>query len=313
MIQVCYHNNTIESIEAWKLDQLINGSQIKSFRRKSGWVVLGEDNVRRGPGVTTTGEERRLSSDEAIKLKQRVAELERELTDFALITAGLAHDCNNFMMAIQGHVELARHKLPASSELGKNFNTIELASRHAASLCKQMVTYVRKETQEALPLDLTQVVEELRLLLSAIIPKKITLDYNLAPSLAAISGDNGLLRQLLMNLTINGCEAIGQDREGAITLSTGSIEIDRGYLSQAYLGQELAPGPYVYLEIADNGCGMARQDLGKFLEPFASSKGKGRGLGLAIVARICQADRAVLTIASEAKQGTTIRISFPAL
>lgn len=311
MIQVRYHNDTTGIIESGRLEQLIDRSQIQSFLRSTGWVVLGQDKIRRAGGRTSGAERRRTDQESVATLRQRLAECERQLADLGLITAGLAHDCNNLMMAIHGNLELAQHKLPPPSPVEKNLAAIDLASRQAADLCKQMVTYVRQQGQAVTPLSLSQEVEEMRLLLQAIVHQKAQLSYRLAHPLAKVAVAGDQLRQLLVNLTLNGSDAIGSGREGTLTITTGGMAIDREYLAQAALGQEEPPGPYAFLEVADNGCGLAQEQIGQLFQPFSSTKGSDRGLGLAIVARICADHRAVVAVASQPNQGTTIRIAFP--
>jgi two-component system cell cycle sensor histidine kinase/response regulator CckA len=88
------------------------------------------------------------------------------------------------------------------------------------------------------------------------------------------------MQLLLMNLVINGAEAIG-DRPGTVTVATGRIDVDEPYLRTMLLQTQIAPGPYVFAEVQDTGIGMDEQTIAKIFDPFFTTKFTGRGLGLA--------------------------------
>jgi CheY-like chemotaxis protein len=119
------------------------------------------------------------------------------------------------------------------------------------------------------------------------------------------------MRQIIMNLVINASEAIG-DRSGAITLRTGAAHCDRAALGETYLGDELPEGLYVYVEVADNGCGMAAETRAKIFDPFFTTKFTGRGLGLAAVLGIVRGHHGAIRCTSVLGQGTTFKVLFPA-
>ena len=160
-------------------------------------------------------------------------------------------------------------------------------------------------------LNLSEVVEEMAHMLEVSISKKAILKHNFADNLPAIEADVAQVRQIIMNLITNASEAIG-DRSGVISISTGAMECDRAYLSETYLDEELAEGLYVYIEVADTGCGMDEETQIKVFDPFFTTKFMERGLGLAAVLGIVRGHKGALKVYSELGKGTTFKALFPA-
>jgi CheY-like chemotaxis protein len=113
-----------------------------------------------------------------------------------------------------------------------------------------------------------------------------------------------------MNLITNASEALG-DKSGLISVSIGSMDCDHAYLSGMHTHEEMDKGIYVYLEVADTGCGMDVETRAKLFDPFFTTKFTGRGLGLAAVLGIVRSHRGAVKIHSESGRGTTFRVLFP--
>jgi len=113
-----------------------------------------------------------------------------------------------------------------------------------------------------------------------------------------------------MNLVINASEAMG-DHEGVVTVRTGSTCLTEADLSKLRHAPDAAPGPHVWLEVADTGCGLDADTLAKIFDPFFSTKFTGRGLGLATVLGVVRAHRGALGVESAPGRGTTIRVYLP--
>jgi signal transduction histidine kinase len=113
-----------------------------------------------------------------------------------------------------------------------------------------------------------------------------------------------------MNLIINASEALG-DSIGDIRISTGVIDADAEYLSRAHVATHMSPGRYVFIEVADTGCGMSEATLSKIFEPFFSTKFVGRGLGLSAIAGIVRTHEGGIIVTSRPGHGTTFRVLLP--
>lgn len=137
------------------------------------------------------------------------------------------------------------------------------------------------------------------------------LRLNLTADLPPVEVDATQIRQVLMNLVINASEAIG-DKSGVIAITSGAMQCDRRYLSEVWLDERLPEGLYVYLEVADTGCGMDRETQAKIFDPFFTTKFTGRGLGMAAVLGIMRGHHGAIKVYSEPGRGSTFKILLPA-
>src|SRR5207249_5170321 len=149
------------------------------------------------------------------------------------------------------------------------------------------------------------------MLVQSSIPRTVQLRLHLAKGLPPIEADAGQMQQLLMNLVINGAEAIG-DRPGTVMVATGRIDVDEPYLRTVLLQTEIAPGPFVFAEVQDTGIGMDEQTIAKIFDPFFTTKFTGRGLGLAAALGIVRAHKGAMKVYSTPGKGTTFKILLPA-
>jgi PAS domain S-box-containing protein len=235
----------------------------------------------------------------------------QKLESLGVLAGGIAHDFNNLLMAIMGNADLALMRLNPESPAVDNLKRIEQASARAADLAKQMLAYSGKGKFVVEALDISRLVEEMLHMLEVSISKKSILRFNLTSPIPLVEADATQLRQIIMNLVINASEAIG-DKSGVIAITTGCMDCDRGYLRDVWLDENLTDGLYVYLEIADTGCGMDKETLSKLFDPFFTTKFTGRGLGMAAVLGIVRGHKGAIKVYSEQEKGTTFKVLLPA-
>ena len=147
-------------------------------------------------------------------------------------------------------------------------------------------------------------------LLALSVSKKATLDWDLSERSTTVEGDPSQLSQVAMNLVTNASEALGPG-SGSITVRTGTVECTRSDLLQCYLGEDLAEGAYVFLEVRDSGTGMDDATQSRIFDPFFSTKFTGRGLGLATVLGIVRGHRGAIWVHSQPGRGSTFRVLLP--
>jgi PAS domain S-box-containing protein len=234
----------------------------------------------------------------------------QKLESLGVLAGGIAHDFNNILTGVLGSADLALLTMSAASPARHLLENIQTSAIRAADLCRQMLAYSGKGKFIIEALDLNEVIEEMSQLLHISISKKAVFNYNLYPDLPAVEGDATQIRQVVMNLITNASEAIG-DKSGVITVTTGAMECDIQYLAELFLAEELVPGFYVYLEVADTGSGMDKETQKKIFDPFFTTKFSGRGLGLAAVLGIVRSHHGAIKVYSEKDRGTTFKILFP--
>jgi signal transduction histidine kinase/CheY-like chemotaxis protein/ligand-binding sensor protein len=252
-----------------------------------------------------------VAEEERLKLEQQIQHAQK-LESLGVLAGGIAHDFNNLLTAILGNLSLALDTLSPASPARTELQEAEKATRRAADLAKQMLAYSGKGRFQVQRLDLREVIEEMSHMLQVSISKKAVLRYHFAASLPAIEADATQVRQIIMNLVINASEAIG-DRSGVIAVSTGALDCDQSYLEGTWCHEPLPEGFYVYLEVADTGCGIPRTRLDRIFEPFYTTKFTGRGLGLAAVLGIVRSHKGAIKVYSEEGKGTTFKVLFRAL
>lgn len=274
---------------------------------------VSQCTVQRRPLLTLIlrdSSERRRAEDERLKFLSQIQQTQK-LESLGVLAGGIAHDFNNLLMAVLGHADLALDALPGSSEARDDLAEIRRAAQRATELCKQMLAYSGKGRFVIQAVELQKLVEEMMHMLRVSISKNAILKLNFAPNLPSVDADASQLRQVVMNLIVNASEAIG-DRSGVITLSTGAMDCDRGYLSEAWLDEQLPEGMYVFIEVADTGAGMDAETRSRIFDPFYTTKFTGRGLGLAAVLGIVRGHRGAIKVYSELGKGTTLKVLFPA-
>ena len=284
---------------------------------RKGWIELFAfpmlDAEGKATGVVEYARdvtERKRAEQERQRLEAQLLQAQK-LESLGVLAGGIAHDFNNLLMGILGNASLALRDRPSASRTRESVEAIERAGKRAAELAAQMLAYSGKGHFVVEPTDVRDLVEGMSHLLESSVSKTATLRYDLASESPAIEADAAQIRQIVMNLVINASEALG-DESGSITLSTGVMECDEDCLSGSYLVEEQSAGTYVYLEVADTGCGMDRETLNKIFDPFFSTKFTGRGLGLAAVLGIVRGHKGAIMVDSEPGQGTTFRVLFPA-
>ena len=246
---------------------------------------------------------------EARRLETKLVE-SAKLESLGVLAGGIAHDFNNLLTGILGNASLARQELPPTSLGQPMLDQIETAARRAADLCKQMLAYSGKGRFVVQRLDLNKLIEDTTHLLNISIAKNCILRFNLAPNLVPIRADATQLRQVIMNLVINGSEAIAS-RSGVLAITTGVARVDEEYLKGFRPDASPPPGDYVFVEVSDNGCGMDAATLTRIFDPFFTTKFTGRGLGLAAVLGIVRGHKGGLKVYSELGKGTTFKLFFP--
>jgi PAS domain S-box-containing protein len=234
----------------------------------------------------------------------------QKLESLGVLAGGVAHDFNNLLVGVIGNAGLLLEETPPESPRRGLIENLMEAGERAAQLTRQMLAYSGKGQFVIERLNLEQQVRQILALIAASIPKGVKIELDSTPDLPSVEGDAGQLQQLIMNLVINGAEAIGEGG-GTVTISTRLREIDRDYVRDNLAGDNIPPGSFVVLEVHDTGCGMDAATQARIFDPFFTTKFTGRGLGLAAVLGIVRGHKGALTVYSEPGTGTTFKVFLP--
>jgi len=260
-------------------------------------------------GVLTDISSRKRSEEERRRLDSRVRDAQK-LESLSVLAGGVAHDFNNLLMGVLGNAELALVDLPLASPVRDSVEKIRAAALRAADLARQMLAYSGRGSFVVGNVDLSNVVSEMQQLLRSSSSPDTLIEYHLSQGMQAVPADVTQVRQVVLNLVSNACEALGESG-GIVDVSTGMMDADDKSLSQAIIGEGCAEGAYAFIEVVDTGVGMDQETVSKMFDPFFTTKFTGRGLGLAAVSGIVRGHGGAIIVSSSIHKGTAIRVLFP--
>jgi PAS domain S-box-containing protein len=267
--------------------------EVDGYPTRDGFEVFGRDITER----------KRISE----RLQQT-----QKLESLGVLAGGIAHDFNNLLTGILGNASLGSEELPPHHPARDSFEGVIRAGERASVLTRQLLAYAGKGRFVIQPLDLNDLVREISSLLQASIPRTVKLCLQLQERLPAIEADAAQIQQLIMNLVINGAEAIEADKTGTVLITTSLHDVDQSYMRQILAPSEISPGKYISLEVHDDGCGMDEATLRRVFDPFFTTKFAGRGLGLAAAMGIVRGHKGTLKVYSSPGKGSIFKILLPA-
>jgi len=252
--------------------------------------------------------ERNAAELERRELEVRVRQAEK-LESLGMLAGGVAHDFNNLLTPILAGADLISigDSKPANKELLDN---IKSASKQARGLCQQMLAYAGRAGIEREVVDLSNLVRDAEQLVRHLADARLTIEFGYSKARATVEVDVSQIQQVLLNLAKNAAEAM-HERTGKVVVAVRVIEADEKFLRGLHGSKLLAPGIYVGLEVEDEGTGIPDDVLQKVFDPFYSTKGNSRGLGLAGAIGITQAHNGGISINSSEGVGTRITAWFP--
>jgi PAS domain S-box-containing protein len=220
-------------------------------------------------------------------------------------TGGAAHDFNNLLMAILGSLEILRKRLPNDQRLLTLLDNAVLGAKRGSSLTQRMLAFARRQELKHEAVDLAALVNNMLPLLERSLGPMISIETHFPPEVVRVRTDANQLETALLNLAINGRDAMPNG--GSITISVAEHTISEGHVTS------LPPGDYASLAVTDTGHGMDEATLARATEPFFTTKGvgKGTGLGLSMVDGLTGQSGGKLLVRSIVGRGTTIELWFP--
>ena len=284
-----------ESIHiAMQLD-MPTGQRIYEFSMRPALDEAGKVVALVPEAVETTA---RVRAEQALQQAQKIEAIGN-------LTGGIAHDFNNLLMAVLGSLELLRKRLPDDPGLLRLVDIAAAGARRGRSLTERMLAFARRQDLKPERVDVENLVAGMIELMKRTLGPTITLDVRIPKQLPQVDVDPNQLESALLNLAMNGRDAMHGDGPLTIVARELELEVERG---------GLLPGKYVCLSVSDAGDGMDEETLKRAVEPFFTTKGvgKGTGLGLPMVQGLAQQSGGALLLKSAPGEGTTAEICLPA-
>jgi len=299
------------------LRQLRSGERVSHFEttriRKDGkeiHVSLTISPVRDMDGTIVGASHVARDITDRKQFDQQLRQTQR-LESLGVLAGGIAHDFNNLLTGIMGHASIVSEMLAGSSPVQGHLRDVLSAGQRLADLTRQLLAYSGRGKMTIAPLDLSDLVREITALIQTSVPKTVQVRLQLDEDLPAINADASQMQQIIMNLIINGAEAIPRGETGTVLVTTGRQTVDESYLRTVSLPPDMKSGDYVTLEVHDTGSGMTPETQARIFDPFFTTKITGRGLGLAAVLGIIKSHQGAIKVYSQIGKGTTFKILFP--
>jgi PAS domain S-box-containing protein len=232
----------------------------------------------------------------------------QKMESLGTLAGGVAHDFNNILTLIHGHVGLLQAHPQLPPDCRDSVQELARAAEQAGHLTRQLLTFSRKQPLQLRRIDLNETVGHLTKMLRRIIGEDVTLELRFCPQPLPVVADAGMMEQLLMNLAVNARDAMPQG--GRLTIVTESVQVDPSRLPE---GVPSNGDQFARLIVRDTGCGIPPENLPRIFDPFFTTKevGKGTGLGLATVHGIVQQHRGWIEVQSQVNAGTAFYIYLP--
>ena len=227
------------------------------------------------------------------------------------LAGGIAHDFNNILVAVIGYAELSLGSLTEDSPLYRNFQHILMAGVRARDLVHQILTFSRQEKREPKPLQIGNLVKEALEMLRSTLPATIEIVQRLPANVEYVMADPTQIHQIIINLCTNAAQAM-EDDGGQLTVQLSQADLtDRDIAAHP----DVLPGRYVRLSVQDTGKGIAPDIIGKIFHPYFTTKdkGKGTGLGLAMVHGIIKSYGGFIDVKSRPGRGTVFHVCIPTI
>jgi len=291
----------------------------KRYLRKDGgvvWVDVSVSAIRdaRGEYMNTLSvvvdiTARKRSEQERESLREQLLHAQK-MEAIGTLTGGIAHEFNNLLTVVSGYTELLLTDKGPQDPTSSDLRKIAAACRRGAELIQKLRIFGRKAEYEFRPMNLNHEVKDAVKLLSNAISKVIEIQCDLADDLGAVRGDSAQIGQLIINLALNGQDAMPEG--GKLLIETRKVTLGEEYCS-SHVGTK--PGEYVLLTVADTGHGMDETTSRRIFEPFFTTRGLAQrsGLGLAVAHGIVEKHGGHIDCESKPGIGTTFKIYLPVL
>lgn len=270
------------------------------------WVGVPEEGMVYCTGRDIT-EER--AAEAQLAQAQEALRQAQKMEAVGQLTGGIAHDFNNLLAGVSGSLELLKKRLDEGrfDRVDRYIEAAQTSTVRAAALTQRLLAFSRRQTLDPRPTDINRMVSGMETLVRQTVGPAVQIDILLAEGLWLTKLDTSQLENALLNLSINGRDAMPDG--GRLTIETTNIRLD----ARAAKPLDLPSGEYACLCVSDIGTGMPPEVASRAFDPFFTTKplGQGTGLGLSMIHGFARQSGGQVRILSEVGQGTTVRLYLP--
>jgi PAS domain S-box-containing protein len=235
-------------------------------------------------------------------LDERIRQIQK-MQAVGTLAGGIAHDFNNMLTGILGYASLLKTDSSPGDAVYEAAHVIETAARRAADLTQKLVGFAREGKIRNVPVDVHAVLREVASLLSRTVDPSIRIQEAAKADNPFVQGDPSQIQQVLLNLALNARDAMPQG--GRMVLATACVDIDDEFCRR-HPGS--SPGRHLHVSVSDTGAGIPEEIRDRVFEPFFTTRGPGRGMGLATVYGIVKGHGGWVEFESSIGQGTTFDV-----
>lgn len=292
------HGETVDHFETLrrkKDGQLFHASLTISPIRNTSGEIVGASKIARD--ITDR------------KQMERQMRQSQKMEAIGQLTGGIAHDFNNLLGIIVGNLDLLERSLRDNDVAQRRVQTAQKAAARGADLTRRLLSFSSREELNPTSIALDESVQNMIELASHAIGPEIVVVTHFDKTVPPVFVDPSALESALLNLVVNARDAM--PKGGSITISTKMRELEASY--PPVVTGEIAAGMYACVSVSDSGHGMSPETLERAFEPFFSTKprGKGTGLGLAMVYGFVRQSKGTVRLYSEVGYGTTVSLYLP--
>ncbi|MFA6147448.1 MAG: PAS domain S-box protein [bacterium] len=275
----------------------------KSGKRMTYYFIGHTFKVKENPCLIGTG----IDISDRKKLEEQLRQSQK-MEAMGLLAGGIAHDFNNLLTGILGYANLLSLKEGGDPEVAKAAGIIQRSAERASQLTAQLLGFAEQGKNLNVPVELGQIISSVTGVLERTQDPRIRIVTSLRPERGCVLGDPSQLHQVVMNLSINACDAMPNG--GHLKITTEPVTLDDAFCRER---EWMCPGKHVLLSVSDTGVGISPENLERIFDPFFTTKaqGKGTGLGLSMVFGIVKNHGGCVDVRSEAGVGTLFRVYLP--
>jgi len=296
--------DTINAGDVW------SGTLIEKRRDGSFYpAIVTVSPIKDSDNITTHFVSTQKDMTEYHKLEDQFRQAQK-LESIGTLVGGIAHDFNNMLAAIDGNIYLAKMNLDNKLKAEEKLDNVEQLSSRAADIVRQLLAYARKDMVSMEPIELNEFMANSNKLAKSLFPENVDYNYHSEHQNLIVNADTTQLQQMMLNLLANAAHAVRDVEKPTITTSLKHYIATDAFLAEH---PNLKSHQFAQITIRDNGYGISKENLGKIVDPFFTTKGVGEGigLGLSMVSGSIQRHGGALKIESCEGEGTSCHIFMP--